>query len=146
MNKITRPAGMQTPKVTTGPITTSRKIYASPDGQPLAAQSSKIWPECCRVAALATANRGSVQKTDRANVTRYLYLHPEKFQQRLLAAPTDFNGQELRLAIDCEEDWEEAQILFDTLGPEAMDWRRISHLLPRKSSRRPRRTLASTLA
>jgi phosphomethylpyrimidine synthase len=32
MNKITRPADMTTPKVTTGPISASRKIYSSPDG------------------------------------------------------------------------------------------------------------------
>ncbi|MEQ1650853.1 MAG: phosphomethylpyrimidine synthase ThiC [Hyphomicrobium sp.] len=32
MNKITRPSDMATPKVTTGPISTSRKIYTSPDG------------------------------------------------------------------------------------------------------------------
>jgi phosphomethylpyrimidine synthase len=38
MNKITRSADMQTPKVTTGPISSSRKVYTSPgispEGQP----------------------------------------------------------------------------------------------------------------
>ena len=34
MNKLTRPSEMQTPKVTTGPIVGSRKIYSSPDGHP----------------------------------------------------------------------------------------------------------------
>jgi phosphomethylpyrimidine synthase len=33
MNKITRASDLQTPKVTTGPITASRKIYTAPDGE-----------------------------------------------------------------------------------------------------------------
>ena len=34
MNKMTRPADMQTPEVTTGPIIGSQKVYDSPDGHP----------------------------------------------------------------------------------------------------------------
>ncbi len=34
MNKITRPGEIETPKVTTGPISASRKIYLSPDNHP----------------------------------------------------------------------------------------------------------------
>ena len=34
MNKITRPNEMQTPTVTTGPLSASRKVYSSPDGHP----------------------------------------------------------------------------------------------------------------
>ncbi len=34
MNKLTRPGDLQTPKVTTGPLTASQKVYVTPDGHP----------------------------------------------------------------------------------------------------------------
>ena len=34
MNKLTRPSELMVPKVTTGPIAASAKVYAAPDGHP----------------------------------------------------------------------------------------------------------------
>ena len=48
---------------------------------------------------------------------------------RLLPAPSGLDRDDLRLTIESEEDWEHAQVIFEALGPEELDWQRIAGLL-----------------
>jgi spore coat polysaccharide biosynthesis protein SpsF (cytidylyltransferase family) len=62
-------------------------------------------------------------------VTRVIYSHPEKYNLRLMPAPAELAQSMARLNLDCDEVWERVQTLYDALGPEALDWRRVAGLL-----------------
>jgi spore coat polysaccharide biosynthesis protein SpsF (cytidylyltransferase family) len=88
-----------------------------------------IFAEWCRAESIFQADRNAVDSLDRQQSTRYVSSHPENFQLRFLPAPAEIDRDDIRLAIDHEEDWEHAHIIFDALGPERLDWRCIVELL-----------------
>ena len=71
-------------------------------------------------------------------MTRYLYSHPEIFSLRLLPVPTELDRDDLRLTIDVDEDFENAQEIYEALGPESLDWQRIAGLLDQQPAIRER--------
>ena len=99
------------------------------DGRPAASTSLGLFAEWCRPAALRVAQQRATATADRNQVTRYLYSNPEEFDVRLLPAPAGLDRDDLRLTIESEEDWEHAQVIFEALGPEELDWQRIAGLL-----------------
>jgi spore coat polysaccharide biosynthesis protein SpsF len=103
--------------------------YCSGDGRPIVLSSLGVFAEWCRADALRRAHREATAPADRDLVTRYLYCHPEIFRLRLIPVPTELDRDDLRLTVDQEEDWEHVHTLYDALGPEGLDWRRIADLL-----------------
>jgi len=99
------------------------------DGRPAASTSLGLFGEWCRPEALRVARQRAVATSDREHVTRYLYSHPDDFELRLLPAPSGLDRDDLRLTIESEEDWEHAQVIFEALGPDELDWQRIAGLL-----------------
>lgn len=92
------------------------------------------WPlgvvgEWCRSAAVQQAHRDAVDRAMRAEPFRYIAAHPEAFILRLLALPTELDRPDLWLRLDNEDDWDRAQAIYETLGPERLDWRQIVQLL-----------------
>jgi spore coat polysaccharide biosynthesis protein SpsF (cytidylyltransferase family) len=57
---------------------------------------------------------------------------------RLLSAPAEIDREDLRLTVDSEEDWDHALTIYDALGPEWLDWRRIARLLDHQPALRSR--------
>lgn len=100
--------------------------FCARDGRPAILSSVGVFGEWCRADALRRANRHARLADDRDAVTRYLFSHPEKFQVRLIPAPTELDRDDVRLTVECEEDWDHAQAMFDALGPESLDWRRVA--------------------
>jgi spore coat polysaccharide biosynthesis protein SpsF (cytidylyltransferase family) len=89
----------------------------------------------------------ATQPADRRDVTRYLYSRPETFRIRLIPAPAKIDQDDVRLAVDIEEDWEHALAIFDALGSDEFDWQRIADLLAHQPSMRQRmRALNRALA
>ena len=103
--------------------------YISRDGGQLLQSQLGVFAEWCRADAIFQADRRATDSLDRQQSTRYVSSHPEAFQLRFLPAPAEIDRDDIRLAIDHEEDWEHAHVIFDALGPERLDWRRIAELL-----------------
>jgi len=112
--------------------------YRSRDGRPAVLSPVGIYGEWFRAAALFQADRRARSKADRWNPTRYIYSRPDKFRVYLLPAPPQVDREDLRLRVDVEEDWEHALTIFDALGPEELDWRRIASLLDHQPAMRKR--------
>jgi spore coat polysaccharide biosynthesis protein SpsF len=112
--------------------------YCSRDGRPAILSPVGVYAEWFRAAALRRAARAAKSQADREDVTRYIYSHPEKFNLRLIPAPTQIDRDDVRLTVDIEEDWDHALAIFEALGPEAMDWQRIAELLDHQPALRRR--------
>jgi spore coat polysaccharide biosynthesis protein SpsF len=112
--------------------------YLSRDGQPAVLSPVSVYAEWFRASALRRADRLARSPLDREHVTRYLYSHPEKFNLRLMPAPAEIDREDVRLTVDIEEDWEHVLAIYDALGPEQLDWRRIARLLDHQPALRSR--------
>jgi spore coat polysaccharide biosynthesis protein SpsF len=115
--------------------------YCRRDGFPALLSSVGMFGQWCRAEALRRAARDATAPADRQQPTRYLYSHPEKFAVRLIPAPPGLDRDDVRLAVESEEDWEHAQTIYEALGPEALDWQRIAGLLERQPALRSRMAL-----
>jgi spore coat polysaccharide biosynthesis protein SpsF (cytidylyltransferase family) len=63
----------------------------------------------------------------------------------LIPAPHQLDRDDVRLAVEGEEDWDNTQDIFDALGPDT-DWQRIAGLLDHQPGLRKRmETLNRTL-
>ena len=66
--------------------------------------------------ALLQAEREAQSAYDRENVCPYLYSHPELFRLHRPYAPRCWQGSEMRVTVDTEEDFGRALILFAALS------------------------------
>ena len=103
--------------------------FCSTDGRPAILSHFGVFAEWCSAAALEQADQDAHRAADRADATRYVYSHPELFHVRLIPTPNGLDRPDMRLKVDREEDWDHAQTIFETLGPEEFDWQRIADLL-----------------
>jgi spore coat polysaccharide biosynthesis protein SpsF len=103
--------------------------YCSHGGRPAILSAVGVYAEWCSTEALLQAHSEATDPADREHVTRYMYSHPERFQVRLIPAPTQLDRDDVRLTVDLDEDWEHAQAIYEALGPEELDWQRIAELL-----------------
>lgn len=100
-----------------------------------------LFAEFCRAEAVYRAERLAWQAADRCDSLRYVYSHPDAFHLRLIAVPQQLDRNDLRLAVHGEEDRDHAQIIFDALGPERLEWQRIAELLDQQPALRQRMAL-----
>jgi spore coat polysaccharide biosynthesis protein SpsF len=112
--------------------------YSSRDGRPAILSPVGIYAEWFKSGALRQAARHAKNLEDREHVTHYLYSHPEKFNLRLIPAPTAVDREDVRLSIEREEDWDHVLTLYEALGPERLDWRGIADLLDHQPALRSR--------
>lgn len=112
--------------------------YCLCGGRPAILSPLGFFAEWCRATALLEAAREAKEPADREHVTRYLYSRPERFGLRLLPVPAQLDRDDLRLTVDYEEDWEHAEAIYEALGPERLDWRRIAVLLEQQPGLRQR--------
>ena len=47
----------------------------------------------------------------------------------MIPVPEPIDREDVRLTMDIEEDWDHLLAIFDALGPDALNWQRISRLL-----------------
>lgn len=112
--------------------------YMLSDGRPAMQSRLGLFAEWCRGEAVLLADRLARDDYERADATRFLYSHPEIFALKLIACPKQLDRDDLRLAIQDEEDWEHVQLILDALGPESLDWQYITALIDRHPSIRER--------
>jgi spore coat polysaccharide biosynthesis protein SpsF len=103
--------------------------YRMRDGRPAIDLPLGIFAEWFRSAALQKAARHAKNPEEREHVTQYIYSRPEKFNIRLIPVPAEIDREDLRLTIEMEEDWDHVLTIYEALGPEKMEWRRIADLL-----------------
>lgn len=97
-----------------------------------------VLAEWCRADAVLLADQKATQATERAHLTQFIYSRPDIFQLRLLPVPQPLDRNDLRLSLKLQEDWDHAQLILDALGPENLDWQRITHLLDEQPAIRER--------
>jgi len=112
--------------------------YCSRDGRPANLSPAGVSAEWFRAAALARAQKRAKSAADRQHATHYLYGHPKEFNVRLIPVPEEIDRHDVRLTMDIEEDWENTLVIFEALGPEELDWRRIADLLDHQPALRER--------
>jgi spore coat polysaccharide biosynthesis protein SpsF len=112
--------------------------YSSRDGRPTARSPVGMFAEWFRTKSLLQAARSAVAVADRESPTRCLYAHPERFRVHWIPAPEQIDREDVRLTVDIEEDWDHMLAIFDALGPEELDWRRIANLLNHQPALRRR--------
>jgi spore coat polysaccharide biosynthesis protein SpsF len=112
--------------------------YCRSDGRPAILTHLGVFAEWCSADALRRANRQATRAADRRHVSSYLYGHPEIFNVRLIPLPAELDREDLRLRIDGEEDWENAQVIYEALGHDEWDWQRIADLLDSQPALRKR--------
>jgi spore coat polysaccharide biosynthesis protein SpsF len=112
--------------------------YCSRDGRPAALSPVSVYSEWFRTSALRKAGRLARDGLDREDVTGYMRSHPEKFHLRWIPAPAEIDREDVRLTVDIEEDWDHALLLFEALGAERFDWRRVASLLDHQPAMRRR--------
>ncbi len=111
--------------------------YCARNGQPAHAQIG-VFAECIHAGAVRRASGYASSRHDRSDSTRFLYSHPELFQLRFIRVPHPFDGDDVRLTVNVEEDWDHVHTILDDLGTEHVDWQRIAGLLRRHPKMRRR--------
>lgn len=112
--------------------------YSLADGRHAADSKLGVFAEWCRGEAILLADQLARLPAERADATRFLRTHPEVFALRMFPVPRQLDRDDLRLAIQNEEDWEDIQLILDALGPESLDWQYITSLLDRHPTIRQR--------
>lgn len=112
--------------------------FAFADGRPVMQSKLGVFAEWCRGEAVLLANRLACRDHERTDATHFLHAHPEIFAIRLFPVPTQLDRDDVRLAIQDEEDWEHVQLILDALGPESLDWQFITALIDRQPTIRER--------
>ncbi len=112
--------------------------FAFADGRPVMQSKLGVFAEWCRGEAVLLANRLARRDHERTDATRFLHSHPETFAIRLFPVPAQLDRDDVRLAIQDEEDWEHVQLILDALGPESLDWQFITALIDRQPTIRQR--------
>ncbi len=102
--------------------------YCNSKGRPAIELPLGCCAELIKSKALRIAEREATAPIHRAEVTSYLYMHPERFQVNFLHLPEGLDHQDVRLTLAANEDWERMQDLYDALGDE-LDWRDVTDYL-----------------
>jgi len=84
--------------------------YAGYSGLPLGAGVEYVLAK-----ALLRAGTEADSQYDREHVCPYLYTHPEKFLLHRPLAPQHWQRPEIRLTVDTQQDYEQAQVLYAAL-------------------------------
>ncbi|MCL2832085.1 MAG: NTP transferase domain-containing protein [Treponema sp.] len=71
--------------------------------------------ESVNAAALLRAEREAASVYERENVCPYLYGHPELFRLHRPMAPLNWQGFDMRVTVDTQEDYQRAQKLFEAV-------------------------------
>lgn len=103
--------------------------YCSADGRPAIMTHLGLCAEWCSADALRRAHGEARLKADRESVTSYLYSHPERFHVRLIPLPAELDRDSLPANLDFAHDWDHAQAIYEALGGDEWDWRRLADLL-----------------
>lgn len=112
--------------------------YCLRDGRPAILSPVGLFAEWFRASALRRAAKKPNPPIERERATEYIYSNPQKFNVRMIPAPPRIDGDDVRLRVDVEEDWDNALVIFDALGPDQMDWQGIAELLDHQPAMRKR--------
>jgi spore coat polysaccharide biosynthesis protein SpsF (cytidylyltransferase family) len=110
--------------------------YCLSDGRPAILSRLGVFGQWCRTDALVRADHEAQDPRQRRDVFAHVRSHPERFSMRLIPVPPSLDRPDLRLAINGQEDWHQAEMIFEALGSEGLDWQRITGLLDQQAESR----------
>lgn len=111
--------------------------YTSPRGHSVLNQLG-LFGQWCSARAVYQADQEATDSEERSDSLRYVFTRPDTFRVRMISVPQQLDRHDLRLTINVEEDWDNAQAIFEALGPEHLDWQRIADLLDQQPALRQR--------
>lgn len=103
--------------------------FCSRDGKPAIGSPVGMFAEWFRTGAVRQLARLPLEQAHRDDITEGFVRHAGKFHLTLIPAPPELDREDVRLRLDSEEDYDNAEVIFDALGPERLDWRGIANLL-----------------
>jgi spore coat polysaccharide biosynthesis protein SpsF len=112
--------------------------YCSQGGRPTVLSSVGVYAEWIRAKSLLKAADRAKETKDRDHVTHFIHSHPEKFKLHFLPAPHEIDRDDFRLTVEQEEDWDHVLTLYEALGPEKLEFRKIAELLDHQPALRSR--------
>src|SRR5262245_44979101 len=112
--------------------------YCSRSGRPVVMSPLGAIGEWIRASAIRRANHEAGDVSDREQMSAHFHAHPEQFNLRLIPIPQQLDRDDVRLTIGGEEDWDRTQTIFEALGPEPLDYRRVADLLHHQPALRQR--------
>lgn len=102
--------------------------YCAGDGTSSIQSRLGLVAEWIGAEALHRADR-QADGEDRQRPSECIWTHPESYKLRFIKLPKPLDQRGLQLVIDSEEDWDHAHQIYEALGPDGIDWRRIAVLL-----------------
>ncbi len=99
--------------------------YCLDDGQPALRSRIGVLAEWYRASAVITAHRAIHLPSERQNLTRMIFAHPELFQTRLIPLPLKMDAKEFCLTLRNADDLEMADEIVESLGTDKLDWVRM---------------------
>ena len=88
-----------------------------------------LFPEWYRAVSLLIAVEQAEDEVHRQLPGCFFLDHQSSFEIELLPAPAGLDRVDIRLTFDQEDDWENILVIYDALGTEDFDWRKLSNLL-----------------
>jgi len=88
-----------------------------------------IGAEWCSAAALRRLDAVNKEMSTRACCLRSIATRTKEFSVTRLPLPAPADRHDLRLILENAEDWDHALTIVEALGPEGVDWRRVTRLL-----------------
>ena len=101
--------------------------YCFGDGRPVLHSRVGVFADWCLAHSIFQIDRQVVDTRLRGNVTHYFCSRPEAFCLRLIPVPPELDRDDLRLTVD--GDWEKMQDIYEALGPDGLEPKRIGALL-----------------
>ena len=105
-------------------------------GRPVMQSKLGVFAEWCRTLAVQRASTGDRCCGSSRGNSLFVFA-ARSVSHHMIAVPPRLDRDDLRLAIDDEEDWEELRP-SDALGRESLDWQYIAALLDRQPTMRAR--------
>lgn len=54
---------------------------------------------------------------------------PGAYHMRFIPVPEQLDREDLRFAVECEDDWTDVEMLFESLGYDGLDWQRLANVV-----------------
>jgi len=107
--------------------------YCDHTGRPAILSSPGPWIEWYRAVSLSRLVR-RLQPQVPEDPTEFVLRYKTSFRMHLIPCPKELEAESLPLALESDEDWEFTEMVFEFLGPDACNLRRVMHLLGVRTS------------
>ena len=105
--------------------------YTAGDGDVRAIEHLGLTGEACHADTLRRLRRNVDRLNDQqaGSIASWLVSAPGAYHLKFIPVPKALNRNDLRFAIEDEQDWDDAELLCDTVGDEDSQWQELTQLV-----------------